>query len=175
MSDQSRILLRAAIAFGTAMIVLGFLRGIGWAAVIIGMGGGLAAGGALYLFARFADWRLARQGMDAVNANVIQERTVGVHMPVAVALEACLAALKAIPKIRILKESSITGEISARTRMSWRSYGEMVSVRVVSLAQDGATIHIRSEPISGQKVDYGKSVENVELFLRALPHGQLFG
>jgi hypothetical protein len=150
------------------MAVLGFLRGIGWLAIIIGFGGGLLVGGILYLFTRLGNRRLARQGFGAANTDVIQERSVEISLPAAAAFDACLTALKVFPRIRILKENRIGGKIDARTRMTWRSFGELITVKVSNVGDYRARILIRSEPATRQKVDYGKSVENVELFLRQI-------
>jgi hypothetical protein len=46
--------------------------------------------------------------------------------------------------------------------MTWRSFGELVTVRVASIDEAQARITIRSKPATRQKVDYGKSAENVE-------------
>lgn len=69
-----------------------------------------------------------------------------------------------------MREDRSAGKIDARTGMTWRSFGELVTVRVAKVGDDGARIAIRSEPTGSQKVDYGKSAENVELFSSHIAH-----
>ena len=129
-------------------------------------GGSLIVGAALTWMSRRGAGRLARAGFSVPNTDPIQERMVDVALHAAAAFEASLAALQVIPKIRIVREDRDAGEIDARTGMTWRSFGELVTVRVTKLGDNHARIGIRSEPTGRQKMDYGKSVENVELFLR---------
>jgi hypothetical protein len=176
MTRDAQKIRQSVLVFGAVMVGLGLARGfqVGFSlrliliAVAASAGGALLVGGALTWMSRRGAGSLARQGFSVTNTDPIQERVVDVAFNAAAAFEASLAALQVIPKIRIVKEDRDAGEIDARTRMTWRSFGELVSVRVTKLGDDRSRIRIRSEPTGRQQVDYGKSVENVELFLRQI-------
>jgi hypothetical protein len=179
MTRDAQKIRQAVLVFGAVMAGLvlsqGFRVGFSLRLILIAVassgGGALILAGALTWMSRRGTARLARAGFSVTNTDPIQERSVDVALTGAAAFEASLAALQVIPKIRIVREDRDAGEIDARTRMTWRSFGELVTVRVTKIGDDYARVGIRSEPTGGQKVDYGKSVENVELFLR--PIGQL--
>jgi hypothetical protein len=158
------------------MVALGLSRGFGvgfslrlvLVTVVLSAVGALLVAGILLWFVGRGAARLERQGIGFTNTEPVQERSVEVALPATAAFETSLSALKAIRKIRIVRKNEDAGEIDARTGMTWRSLGELISIRVISLGDDRVRIGIRSEPATKQKVDYGKSVENVELFLRAM-------
>jgi hypothetical protein len=164
----------AVLVFGAVMTGLGLWQGfmVGFSPRLIltvvaaSAGGALVVGAALTWISRRGAARLAHEGFTVTNTDTIQERSVDVALDTAAAFEASLAALQVIPKIRIVREDRDAGALDARTRMTWRSFGELVTVRVTKLGDNHARIGIRSEPTGRQQVDYGKSVENVELFLR---------
>ncbi|HEX7566540.1 MAG TPA: hypothetical protein VF396_25310 [Bradyrhizobium sp.] len=163
--------------FGSAMIGVGISQGIrdGFSLRMIALVAVVSAGctalaaSAITWLSRRGNARLTQQGIDSSNTDPVQERTVEVQQSAAAAFEASLSALNAIPGMRVLLENRATREIGARTGMGWRSFGESVTIRVARLADDRSTVRIRSEPrMKATMVDYGKSVENVELFLRQL-------
>jgi hypothetical protein len=170
LSKDTRIIWRAAITFGTAMAVLGLSQGfrVGFSLHLIATVVAVSAGAALLIrgllswFVRRGASRLVQQGIGFTNTEPVQERSVEVALPATAAFEASLSALRVIPKIRVVRENRGAGEIDARTGMTWRSFGELVTIRVLSLGNTQARIGIRSEPAGRQKVDYGKSGENVE-------------
>jgi hypothetical protein len=177
MSKHTKLYWRAAVIFGSAMTGVGISQGMkrGFSLrmisliAIVSAGGTALAAGAVTWLSRRGDARLARLGIDSSNTDPVQERTVEMRQPAAATFEASLSAIKAIPRLRIFHENSATGEIAARTGMGWRSFGESVTIQVRRLADDRCTVRIRSEPRrKATIIDYGKSVENVELFLRHL-------
>jgi hypothetical protein len=176
MTRDAQKIRQTVLVFGAVMAGLGLSQGfrVGFSLRLIftvaavSAGGALLVAGALTWMSRRGAANLARQGFDVTNKDPIQERTADVALDAAAAFAASLAALQVIPKLRIAKEDRDAGEIDARTRMTWRSFGELVTVRVTKLGDDRARVRIRSEPIGRQQWDYGKSVENVELFLRQI-------
>jgi len=176
MTRDTQIIRQTVFVFGAVMAGLGLSQGfrVGFSprliliTVAVSAGGALIAGAALTWMSRRGAVRLAREGFSVTNMDPIQERLVDVALDAAAAFEASLAALQVIPKFRIVREDGDAGEIDGRTGMSWRSFGELVTVRVARVDKVHARITIRSEPATRQKVDYGKSVESVELFLRQI-------
>ncbi len=56
--------------------------------------------------------------------------------------------------------------INASTGLSWRSWGEMIHIRVVSVEEE-VEVQIESSPKT-QLIDWGKSKKNVEAIFRRL-------
>lgn len=144
-------------------------RGRYVSAAIGGLISGIIFGAAMVLFTRRGLQVLERQGIDAGDLKPIQEREIGLHVEAREAFELSRKALLAIPTLRIEREDSNSGEIHARTRSTMRSFGEHVTVRIRSFPWGEAQVCVRSEPrVQSTVVDFGKGVENVELFAREL-------
>jgi hypothetical protein len=112
--------------------------------------------------------RLEAKGFAVGNMGPRQERQLHMASPPDTALQSCLRALKEIPKARSVIADSVTGTATARTAMTWRSFGERLTVKVNADGR-GSSITISSEPlVPTTLIDGGKGVENVETFLRGL-------
>jgi hypothetical protein len=169
MSKHSKIFWRSAVSFGSAMAVFQLIQGRIWAALISGLGGGIVVGGILAWFSRLGEQKLAQQGIAAANMDPVQERSIEVQQSAAVAFDASRAALLHIPKLRISQENREAGEMEARVGMTMRSFGEIVSIRIVSCSDNRSMVSIRSVPrMKTTQADYGKGIENVELILRQI-------
>jgi hypothetical protein len=127
------------------------------------------------LFGRFILWmtdrnmrHLTDQGIDPGDMQPTQSGSIEVEGDLASVYTACRRSLLRLRKLEVTNENPITGELSAKTGCTWRSFGEKISV---SITGDGpnATVHIESKPrLSTTQADYGKGVENVALFTRYL-------
>jgi hypothetical protein len=176
LSKETSTIGRTAFVFGAVMVGLSIAQGFrtGFSFRLIALATVASAAGALLLFGvlswlvRLGALRLAREGIHTSNRDPVQERSVQLTLAAAGSFDASLAAIKIIPGIKLLRDDKVAGEIGARTRMTWRSYGELVTIRLEPSDSGHTTVHIRSEPKGIQKVDYGKSVENVELIAREL-------
>jgi hypothetical protein len=104
-------------------------------------------------------------------SEVEQTRVVHIDCPPDKALLAARNALLAVPKI---KDVATTGRsIKAKTRVTFRTFGENIAITAVPSGTDSAELTIQSKPrFSGTTIDYGKSYENVERIVSDLARGQ---
>ena len=138
-------------------------------AVIFAVVGGAIAGALFAWMNSLAERRLARQGIVATNTEPIQVREVDMSCSSAAAFDASVRALKDIPKLRVVREDPSSHEIDAKVGVTFWSFGERVTVRLTVLGRDSTRVTIRSEPrLSTTTVDWGKAVQNVELFVKSL-------
>lgn len=112
--------------------------------------------------------RLAAKGIAVASMHPRQERQLQMSVPPTAALEVCIRALNQVPKARIVATNSVAGTVMARIGMTWRSFGERVTI-TVSPDSAGSRITIASTPLlPTTMVDGGKGVENVETVLKEL-------
>jgi hypothetical protein len=167
-SSTLKVFFATAIPFGAAMALprLGHFH----LPYVIGMGVvmGSLFGGAMAWSASRSARRLKAEGIDPGNMEPAQDRSVEVVGSLTTVHEASRQALLTLKKLKIVKDNSQTGELDARTGVSWRSHGENITVRITG---DGphATVHISTRPrLSTTTTDGGKGAENVGLFVRSL-------
>ena len=163
-----KVFLGTAIPFGIAIAIprvgrlsLPYVVGIG---VITGA----LFGGVMVWWTSRSVRRLTAEGIDPGTMDPAQERSIEVVGDLATVYQSCRCALLKLKKLKLVKENPVTGELDAKTGVSWQSFGEVISVRITG---DGpnATVHISSKPrLSTSTVDLGKGVENVALFVRYL-------
>jgi len=92
-----------------------------------------------------------------------------VDAPPAVAFARAADAISRSPKTSVKHADVDAGLIEARIGVSWRSWGERLTVRVQGQAEDQAEIDVLSEPLLRTTiVDYGKNQRNVDELLRAM-------
>jgi hypothetical protein len=120
----------------------------------------------------FMSWdsekRLNSMGFNTTNMNPIQQREIYVDQLLPQAIEKSRDALLTIPKLSILSVDTADKFISARVGMTWFSWGESVTVSFMPHGS-GTLVCIFSKPLLRFTiVDYGKGVENVEIFVRGL-------
>jgi hypothetical protein len=169
--DHRRVFWRAAVAFGTAMAVPGLIKGQYALAAASAIVGGAIAGGLLAWLNSRGEARLNREGIVATNMDPVQVREVDIDCPVAPAFDASVRALQRIPKLKVVREDPLTHEIDAKVGATFWSFGERVTVRLAGRG-DTTRVSVRSQPrLSTTTVDYGKAVQNVELFARFLKEG----
>jgi hypothetical protein len=136
--------------------------------VIVGLLYGSFFGIVMMLISVWNEKRLNSLGFTTTNMNPIQQRELYIDQPVPEATELCREALLTIPKLRILSVDIASGFISAKVGMTWFSWGELVSVKLLSHS-NGSFAYIRSAPkLRFNIIDSGKGVENVEIFVLAL-------
>jgi hypothetical protein len=97
-----------------------------------------------------------------------QARDVVLHLGKDAALEKCLQALPAI-KAKPKKVDKESGLIIAKTKTSWKSFGERITISLHETAAETTAITIESAPtVTTTMVDYGKGYQNVETVLDQL-------
>jgi hypothetical protein len=171
-SKHSKVFWKAAIPFGLSMTFFQAFQGHILAGLVGGVVGGAIAGGGLAWFTSIGERKLARRGIVVTNMDPVQARSVELQRSAAMAFDASRIALMHIPKARIIEGNRETGELQARIGMTLRSFGETVTVQIVSSGDNRSKVSIRSVPrMKTTQADYGKGVENVEVFLRQLGSG----
>ena len=178
-----RALRTFAVIFAATGIPSGLVVGLG-AAVVLGATGespgraaalGLAVGVGVAVF--FGGiMALVLGSVDAVSDRAPQDARPGPRQDTAVQVRAgadlserIVAALRGLPAD--VREADVAaGRYRARTRWSWKSWGEEVTVQ---LSGDGAALEavVSSRPVVGTTVvDYGKGRSNVAAVAEALRH-----
>ncbi len=168
MKKYLNILLSAGVIFGALMGIFDALTGVNLStAALGGLVQGLVFGSAIALFAFFADKRAQARGIDTDSAAVDQSRTVTLHGSVDEIAPRVEAALLSLHKAKII--ASPADQIVAKTGVSWKSFGETITVSLVeeSPGQVLVTINSRSS-LRTTAVDYGRNAENVQLIQRQL-------
>ena len=96
-----------------------------------------------------------------------QTRALLVNRPPDKALIGARVALQAVPKIKNVV--STRRNIKAKTRVTFRTFGETIAIKATPVGTDSTELTIESKPrFSGTAVDYGKSYENVERIVAKL-------
>jgi hypothetical protein len=164
-----KVLIKGGILFGMVMGIMHFiLMQQVVSAIIMGLLYGLFFGIGMMLISVWSEKRLNSLGFTTTNMNPIQQREIYIDQPVPQATKLCREALMTIPKLRILSVDTTSGFISAKVGMTWLSWGESVSVKLLSHS-NGSFVYIHSAPkLRFNIIDSGKGVENVEIFLRTL-------
>ena len=100
---------------------------------------------------------------------VAVRQTIVVDAPLAVAFARAVDAVGRVPKASVTNADAHAGFIKGRVRMTQRSWGERLTVRVRGYAQAQSEIEILSEPrMRTTIVDYGKNQRNVDAFVAAM-------
>jgi len=164
-----KVFFATGVPFGVAMMVPGYGRLPLLYTVTKGIVMGAICGAMMVWLRGRAERRLKEQGIEPGTADPVQEASVEVAGSLSVVYEASKRALLSLRKARLTRDEPITGELEGRTGVTWRSFGELISVRITGDGPD-ATVHVTSKPrLSTVTTDLsGKNTENVALFLRHL-------
>lgn len=112
-----------------------------------------------------------------VDYNIKQVRDLIVEMPITAAYKNALEIVKMSRGISDIIEYKHNWIIKAEANMSWKSFGESITLRLFSENQGITKLQMISEPIMRFTVaDFGKNYENVEKlrsslarYLKAVP------
>ncbi|MEL6463299.1 MAG: hypothetical protein AAFQ91_34690, partial [Cyanobacteria bacterium J06621_15] len=92
-----------------------------------------------------------------------QSRKISVNGTVSEAIAVSEKAILSLNRSVIKEKDLAAGTIKAKTKMSWKSFGEFINVSTQSLADGKTLIEINSSPfIPTTVIDYGKGLDNVE-------------
>lgn len=94
---------------------------------------------------------------------VHQHATIKLDLNVHQAFNKCLDLLVAFKKSRIVYSNNESGKIKIKTKSSWKSWGEIITISLSGLGDDSTLAKIYSKPrLIGTIVDYGKNYKNVQ-------------
>lgn len=106
-----------------------------------------------------------RKGCDS---NPIQSKTESIEGTYDVVFQRCLQALDRL-KAKIKKSNKESGVILAKMSMTWKSFGEILEVKLVKEGDQLIKVTLTTSPIQkAALVDYGKGLQNVNAFFEAL-------
>jgi hypothetical protein len=98
-----------------------------------------------------------------IDYNIRQVRELIVEMPITIAYKNALEIVKKSRGIRGVIEYKHSWIIKAETKISWKSFGESMILRLFTENQGITKLQMISEPIMRFTVaDFGKNYENVE-------------
>ena len=99
--------------------------------------------------------------------DVYQVRSIEMKLPYDKVFDLCLESVKSM-KCKIVEENRSQGRIVARTGISWKSWGEIITFDVRGM-NDVTKVKVSSRPVVRTTlVDYGKNLENVEKIISFL-------
>jgi len=161
--------IQAGVPFGIAMGAFFYLQTRQpLAAIVGGLVAGLLFGLGMAFNQRRGERRLEKLGVSAGDMKPIQDRTISLPVDANAAMEMSKSALVAIRKIRSDSIAATGREITATTGMTWKSFGERISVEIQPTVT-GSSVRISSRPkVATTSMDSGKGRENVELFAKAM-------
>lgn len=101
-------------------------------------------------------------------------RNVELRLPYDDVFNICIESLSSIKKFKIQKEDRSQGKIVARTSVSWKTWGDVISFDVCRIDNNRTQVIVSSKPVVRiTLVDYGKNLENVERIVEFLKkHGE---
>ncbi|MGC5003955.1 DUF1499 domain-containing protein [Streptomyces sp. DT203] len=113
--------------------------------------------------------RRGREG--PADFSVKQRQQLRLALPPIKAFERAVQAVTALPAT-VTSSDSESGHIEAKVGMSWRSWGETVTIVVQPQGSSSSSVCIESRPrLRITVVDYGKNRQNVERIVGALTAG----
>ena len=99
---------------------------------------------------------------------VRQEHSRDLNLPYEQAFRACGSALDNMA-LREVQSDESSGAITAKTKMTWKSFGEIIDIRIIGLNENKTRIEVQSRPLlRTTMVDYGKNLENIEKILTSI-------
>ncbi len=137
---------------------------VGFMAASVGIMGGICAGVLFSLILVTTHKISVQRFVDAgyENTESVRQRTsIDLAVPYDQAFRLCVTALEGLGLGRI-QEDLPGGVIKVKTRLSWKSFGEIVEMQITSLGDRETRVHVRSDPrVPSTSLDYGKNVDNV--------------
>ncbi len=139
------------------------------AAIMIGGVLATAVATILLLFVANAIGNLTR-GVKARFGRVEARRTIELDCEPEEAGRRCRAALRQLPQgCKLRPEEAVPGQILAKTSLSWKSGGEVITVGLAAPADGGTRVEIHSCPwFDTTMFDWGINAKNVETIARHL-------
>lgn len=159
-----RIFFLSALFFGVWMgIVYSFQFNNVYTGSIAGLFAGITFGLFNAAFSYFSDRRLKKKGIDTSNTSPRQTRKISVDCSISEVMPICEKAILSINRAAIKQKDLQNGTLRAKTKISWRTFGEVIKISAKSIGDSETLIEIKSSPfIPTAVIDYGKSLENVE-------------
>lgn len=96
-------------------------------------------------------------------------RSVKLTLPYDVVFNLCIKSLDSIEHCQIKKKNRSKGIISAKTGISWKSAGDIISFKILRIDDEITKVEVYTRPfIRTTLVDYGKNLESIETIIRII-------
>ena len=96
-------------------------------------------------------------------------REFEILLPYDGAFELCVQSLSSIKRCRILEEDQVRGSILAKTGLTWKAFGDLVSFGLRKIDDDRTHVEVTSKPgLHTRLVDFGMNLDNVERLTKFL-------
>ena len=165
-----KLFLAAGVPYGIIMGAVITLLSDPFTGLIAGLLGVILFGGIMSLIlGSLHIWSVRRLGSKSKAAeDVNQVRSIEMKLPYGKVFDLCLESVKLIKKCKIVEENRSWSRIVARTGISWKSWGEVITFDIRKM-NDAVRVDVWSKPAIGTTlVDYGKNLENVEKIISFL-------
>ncbi len=140
-------------------IIYSFQSGNSYTSSIYSLSGGIVFGLFNAGFSYFSEQRLGRKGIDTTNTSPRQSRKISVYGTVSEAIAVSEKAIITLNRSVIKNKDLTAGTIKAKTRMTWKSFGEVIRISAKSLGDSQTLIEIKNSPfIPINLIDYGKGL-----------------
>ena len=159
-----KLLLTTGVPFGILAGVIYSLLFSPLTGLIAGLLAGILFGGLMSLIlGTLHTWSVKRLPFKSKNVmDIHQVRSVEMKLLYDKVFDLCIESLRLIRKCRIVEENRSQGKIIARTGITWKSWGEIITFDIRKM-NDVIQVEISSRPVVRTTlVDYGKNLENVE-------------
>jgi hypothetical protein len=113
---------------------------------------------ALWIRWKGRGWTISREATLTIQGNYDQ------------VMENCIATLRKM-KVRLTAIDSKSGLVEGQTRVTWRSFREIIVIRITETGPGEYAVHVKSRcAIEGTLIDWGKNASNVNRFCDELIH-----
>ena len=103
------------------------------------------------------------------NEKIDNAKRIRVRLSYSEVFNRCVNALNSIKSCRILKKSQKEGALDAKIGASWKSWGELVSIRLRESSNGIIDVEISSKSaVRTTILDYGKNLDNIEKIARII-------
>lgn len=154
--------------FFATSVPFGILMGLYCRSFIVALFSGTFFGFFMTIaFRKIEDLSLKKIGKDSSDVGVQKEKSFSVSLSKAEANKKIKIVLNEM-HAEIINEDSGSGIIKAKTKISWKSFGEIITIRFSENGKQ-VTVFVESRPLLGTTlVDYGKNLQNVEKFAKLM-------
>lgn len=157
-----KLFLATGIPYG---LIMGLYRGDATTGLVLGSFFGLFMSLSLGTMHFIYSKKLKSYG-SGNTTGVHQEKTLELQLPFYKICNLCITSLEAVNGRIVEKseqEEGTSAKVVAKTKMTWKSFGESIQFDIHKINSDKTEVKISSKPTLGTTlVDYGRNLENIE-------------
>lgn len=161
-----KIFLQTGIPSGIVMGIFLSLKNEFHEGLLYGLYGGISFGFLMSITLGFDHIRAVKRmtyGISEETLGVNHIRNIELQLAYDEALDLCVASLNLIKKCNVRKKDCPSGKIIAKTSMTWKTWGDVISFDVRKIDSDKTGVEVSSRPLLRTTIiDFGRNLENVE-------------